>query len=250
MKTQLLAFSVLLLLANHAQAADLSARQIKKSAQYCINKSSCHTQEIAYLGTNNAAIDNWTINQLKKSLKIKDFNNSTLRGVAKRRVGNDISDYQDCKMHFIDSFEFYGQSPKYAVLGEEAWEYTCGAHGNGTHTLYVVQKSGNIKPLSLKQIMLPNKHKQLEQLQFTAFKHFLATEGEMNATEIAEYLKEWKFEPTNNWRLAKGGLVFQFQSYEVTPYAMGRPEIFITNKDLHGIIREDILREAAQYRGK
>lgn len=250
MKLPFIAISTLFLFANHAQAADLSARQIKKSAQYCVNKSSCHTQKIEYPNTGNAAMDKWAINQLQDTLKIKDFNEKTLRNLIRKEIGEELNDMGSCQMEFINSVELHGQSPKYAVLGEEAWAYTCGAHSNGVHQLFVVPQSGNIKPLSLKQIVLSNKQKQLEQLQLAAFKRFLAKEAEMNAAEIAEHLNIWEFKPTDNWRLAKGGLVFQFQSYEVAPYAMGRPEIFIANKELNGIIRKDILRETAQYRGK
>lgn len=56
MKLPFMAISTLFLLTNHAQAADLSARQIKKSAQYCVNKSSCHTQKIEYP---NRAMPQW-----------------------------------------------------------------------------------------------------------------------------------------------------------------------------------------------
>lgn len=250
MSIRLIACSALLLLTAHVQAADLSGRQIKQSAQYCLNKTWCYTQELAYPDTGHAAIDQWAKNQLKKLLKIQNLSKSTLRHLLKHRMEEDAADLANCQMQFINSFELLGHSPRYAVLGEEDWAYTCGAHGNGVYQLFVLPQSGHIKPLSLQEIVLPNAQPQLEQLQLAAFKRFLAQEIEMNDADIAGHLAIWTFESTDNWRLAKNGLVFQFQNYEITPYAMGRPEIFIAAQDLRGIIREDILRETENYRDK
>jgi hypothetical protein len=97
--------------------------------------------------------------------------------------------------------------------------------------------------------LLPKQMAKLVALQKAGYVNYLQTDAEYSEKEAREYVAEYNqdFKGTDNWRFAKGGLVFLFQSYEIGAYAIGRPEIFLSNRQLNGIIKPEILREAAQY---
>ena len=152
-------------------------------------------------------------------------------------------DEYPCALDFIRTLELEGQTPQYAVFGHEEWEYTCGTHGNGSHGLFVLKRGdAKAKPIELKDILLPK--------QKAGYIKYLQQSAEYSAQDARAYVDEYNsegFKGTDNWRFAKGGLVFLFQSYEIGAYALGRPEVFLSNQQLKGIVKPEILREAAQY---
>ncbi|MDO4879197.1 MAG: RsiV family protein [Neisseria sp.] len=232
----------------------LSAKAKTQTVRHCLTKISCHTLTITRPQTGNPAIDAWAAGRLQKNWRLKGLDTAALRAALRRELkGTNTEDLGNCSgMEFSGDVGLLGQSPAYAVFAEEYYTYACGAHGNGTYALHVLPKNGAVKPVALKDIVLKGKMKRLKQLQLEAWKQYLHSqdwgEGEtMTDAEIADWLKEWPFEGTDNWQISKGGLNFLFQTYEVGPYVIGRPELFIPAAKLKGIIRPGILREASRY---
>lgn len=270
MKTKLLVIFLTTAAVLPISAAPLSTQSIKQEVSVCLRKESCHSMAVAYPKTGNKAIDAWgkqnmlaiLQDTIEGNLKVNNLNKGSLKAVLRNYItdenGKPILEENDtCKMDFLRQLALEGETSNYAILGLEHWEYTCGAHGNGSHSLLIVPKTGVIKPLKLADIVLPNQKEKLVQLQLAAWKKYLAQpapsddyvrEKGWTAAEIEEHLQDWKFEGTDNYRFAKDGLVFLFQSYEIAPYSMGRPELLIPSKDLQGIIKPEILRETESYR--
>ena len=258
-------FAVTLLTAA-AQAAPLSYKTHAASAKLNCTKlpdekePRCHTLEIAYPQTGDKALDAWALKLTQDTVGTKDLSSKGLQKIwvknedvietNKSNKNLEKGEYP-CFLQSIHTIELEGQTPQYAVFGMEDWAYTCGAHGNGEHEL-VIMKRGVAKPkaVELKDILLPKQKAKLVALQKAGYVKYLQQTGEYSAQEARAYIKEYNsddFKGTDNWRFAKGGLVFLFQSYEIGAYALGRPEVFLSNQQLKGIIKPEILREAAQY---
>ena len=116
-------------------------------------------------------------------------------------------------------------------------------------------KRGTAKPkaLALKDILLPGGHAKLVKLQKTATAEGLLKGHSDDFSSLQDAIRSLddyngkNFKGTDNWRFAKGGLMFEFQSYEIGPYLLGRPAAYIPLAKLKGIVKPEILREAAHY---
>lgn len=220
----------------------------------------CHELSVAYPQTGDKTLDAWALATIKQSVGSKDLSAAGLKkflskngDVVETNKSNQAlgKDEYPCALDFIRTLELEGQTPQYAVFGHEEWEYTCGAHGNGSHGLFVLKRGdAKAKPLGLKDILLPKQKAKLVALQKEGYIKYLQQSAEYSAQDARAYVDEYNsegFKGTDNWRFAKGGLVFLFQSYEIGAYALGRPEVFLSNQQLKGIVKPEILREAAQY---
>ena len=220
----------------------------------------CHELSVAYPQTGDKTLDAWALATIKQSVGSKDLSAAGLKkflskngDVVETNKSNRALDKDEypCALDFIRTLELEGQTPQYAVFGHEEWEYTCGAHGNGSHGLFVLKRGdAKAKPLGLKDILLPKQKAKLVALQKEGYIKYLQQSAEYSAQDARAYVDEYNsegFKGTDNWRFAKGGLVFLFQSYEIGAYALGRPEVFLSNQQLKGIVKSEILREAAQY---
>ena len=263
-------FAAALLAAISAQAAPLSYKTHAASAQLNCTKvpeepqPRCHTLEIAYPQTGDKTLDAWALKLTQdftqdfigtKDLSSKGLQKTWAKSeevIETNKSNQNLEKGESpCFLQSIHTIELEGQTPQYAVFGMEDWEYTCGAHGNGEHEL-VIMKRGVAKPkaVELKDILLPKQKAKLVALQKEGYIKYLQQSAEYSAQDARAYVDEYNsegFKGTDNWRLAKGGLVFLFQSYEIGAYALGRPEVFLSNQQLKGIIKPEILREAAQY---
>lgn len=76
------------------------------------------------------------------------------------------------------------------------------------------------------------------------------TEKFNSEAEAQAFVQEWGFSPSDYWRLAHGGLIFQFQPYQLCPYVCGMPEVFVPADKLVGIIRADILKASETWQDR
>lgn len=239
------------------QAASLSFKTKEIKAQSCFmgkdKEKRCHENTVAYPITGDKHFDAWVKKSFngklptKKSVKEALLNDETVQETNKDN--KEFREYP-CAIEYVGTLELEGFSPNYAVFGDEAWEYTCGAHGNGVHNLIVLPRNTeNPQELKLKDIVLPNQMNKLISLQKEAVIKFFQEQDQMSEKEAREYFHQYnkKFDGTDNWRIGKNSIVFLFQSYEVAAYSFGRPETVIPVSDLQGIIKPEILRETQNY---
>ena len=247
-----------------AQAAPLSFKDKILEAKSCAGKNSegkplCHQLTVSYPITGDKHLDDWVRKQMGGKLPTQKSVQTTLirdkdvkeTNRENRKLGKD--DGSPCALDYIDTLELEGYTPNYAVFGQEDWEYTCGAHGNGVHTLTVLKRGiANPKPLKLDDILLPGQKAKLTHLIKEAYVKYLVESGEGDEKSAREYIVEYNgndFSATENWRFDKNGLTFLYQSYEIGAYVLGRPEFTIPVKDLQGIVKPEILKESEYYKG-
>ena len=247
-----------------AQAAPLSFKDKILEAKSCSGKNSegkplCHQLTVGYPITGDKHLDDWVRKEMGGKLPTQKSVQTTLirdkdvkeTNRENRKLGKD--DGSPCALDYVDTLELEGYTPNYAVFGQEDWEYTCGAHGNGVHTLMVLKRGiANPKPLKLDDILLPGQKAKLTHLIKEAYVKYLAESRDGDEKSARKYIVEYNgndFSATENWRFDKNGLMFLYQSYEIGAYVLGRPELTIPTKDLQGIVKAEILKESEHYKG-
>ena len=246
----------------NVQAAPLSFQSKTLEAKSCDGKDRdgkplCHQLTVGYPITGDKHLDNWAKKQMGGKLPTQKSVQTTLirdkdvkeTNRENRKLSKDGG--YPCALDYVDTLELEGYTPNYAVFGQEDWEFTCGAHGNGVHTLTVLKRGiANPKPLKLDDILLPNQESKLTHLLKEAYVKYLVEGGEDDEKSAREYIVEYNgndFSATDNWRFDKNGLTFLYQSYAIGAYSLGRPELTIPTKDLQGIVKPEILKEAEHF---
>lgn len=261
-------FLLILPLAAAVHAAPLSYRTVTlearancaKTGKEAGNGLKCHELNVAYPKTGDKALDAWALRQIQKAVGTSNLTPKGLQAYWARNEevkavneSNAEGGGTPCYLDSLRTIELQGQTPNYAVFVGEYWDYACGAHGNGVYNLAVVRRGANPQAVALGEILLPGGRAKLDRLQKEAAAEHLAkykSDNFSSAAEARRAIDEYTgkdFKGTDNWRLAKGGLLFVFQSYEITPYVLGRPEAYIPAAKLKGIVKPEILREAAHY---
>lgn len=258
----LAAAALSLIFSANVQAAPLSFQSKTLEAKSCSGKNSegkplCHQLTVGYPITGDKHLDDWVRKEMGGKLPTQKSVQTTLirdkdvkeTNRENRKLGKD--DGSPCALDYVDTLELEGYTPNYAVFGQEDWEYTCGAHGNGVHTLMVLKRGiANPKPLNLDDILLPGQKAKLTHLIKEAYVKYLKENSDDTEEEARDYISGYnsdKFSATENWRFDKNGLTFLYQSYEIGAYVLGRPEFTIPTKDLQGIVKPEILKETEHF---
>jgi hypothetical protein len=66
---------------------------------------------------------------------------------------------------------------------------------------------------------------------------------ETNGSDMWHFEKG-KFEVNRDFAITPGGLLFSYDQYEIGPYVMGAPQVFISYKDIDNLIKPNGLLEA------
>ena len=195
---------------------------------------------------------------LEYRLETPELNSLKLNEQLKNRIEQSLKPYfkifdkkcnqKDELKEFEDNFDVKGRwyehirlvpyaytDSTYTLL-ENRVSYTGGAHGHNEVIFHLYDKKNN-KELELKDIF--NKS-EIEQLIKIAEKKY-REEKKLKPTDSmkkAGWFKD-KFQLTNNFCLTYKGMLFYYNSYEVQPYAEGHTEIFLTNKELSSIIKNN-----------
>jgi hypothetical protein len=134
--------------------------------------------------------------------------------------------------YYKETFAYNGGNSKLAVISRE-WEYyTGGAHGMRNRDYYVFSL-GDKRQLSLGDILLDEARPALDNLVEAALRK------QMGIPDWIPLSEQGFFEDTPNkledFFLTPEGLGFQWDPYEIAPYAMGIIEIVIPYDALQGM---------------
>lgn len=116
--------------------------------------------------------------------------------------------------------------------------YLGGAHGASGQRYYNFDLEQQ-QQVQLKDLLQDNQDSALKKLVYSKFKQWVV-ESKL-ATNVAEYEQVWKFSLTDNFYLAKQGLILQYGEYEIGPYVVGLPRFEIPYAELKGILKPEYL---------
>ena len=121
--------------------------------------------------------------------------------------------------------------------------YMGGAHGSSAQSYYNFDLTTQ-KQVKLDDILASKQKVKLEAKAHEAFKTWIL--DSKLATNVDEYEQAWKFVLTDNFYLAKQGLVLQYAEYEIGPYVVGLPRLVIPYDQLDGIVKSQYLPKVNQ----
>ena len=116
-----------------------------------------------------------------------------------------------------------------------AFEFAGGAHPN-SWVGYLNFDIRTGKVLKLADLLVPGGKAKLDRI---GERLFLKDNSEADGEELM-----WDFEPGNfklneNFAISTGGLLFTFNPYEIGPYVMGAPQVFIPYKEMKDLINKN-----------
>ncbi|HJD44043.1 MAG TPA: RsiV family protein [Candidatus Paenalcaligenes intestinipullorum] len=117
--------------------------------------------------------------------------------------------------------------------------FTGAAHGQAVTELVTWDHAKN-QPLSLNDVVRPQRYEDYVTALRTAHQRWLITQ-EAYQDQPQQYSKMWPFQVSENVGLTDAGLLVKYNSYEIAPYAFGQPELLIPYSDLQGILRHEYL---------
>lgn len=119
--------------------------------------------------------------------------------------------------------------------------YLGGAHGASAQRYYNFDLEQQTL-IKLDDIIAEKQKAKLEAQAYEAFKVWVM-ESKL-AKDVAEYEQAWKFILTDNFYLAKEGLILQYAEYEIGPYVVGLPRLMIPYAQLQGVLKPQYLPQA------
>ena len=227
----------LLLLAGLAGAADLSF--IKNTARHCPQKDQClATVEIRSISSADKALNDYADKILREGADgLQSLDQAGLEAWLQKNADADGGDDGEATPAFFFEVEPLGETAHYRVLQFSKHEPDDTIKGMDYATFHVLPKEGELKPLPLAEILLPNQRAKLDELQ----KQNLV--AGMEKKEAEEYLKSYDFKAGDNWRPDAKGLIFSYDTSEIAPQAQGPQEILVPKEQLKDIVRPEFLKE-------
>lgn len=119
-------------------------------------------------------------------------------------------------------------------IGESLYGFGAAHPISGSNYYNFDIKTGN--QIFIEDILVPNFEKLLNRI---AEKKFIETNGADGWN-----FEKGMFELSRDFAITPGGLLFSFDPYEIGPYAMGAPEVFIPYKDIDNLLRPNKLPQA------
>jgi hypothetical protein len=161
-------------------------------------------------------------------------------------ISTEISDGDVVGQDFWLQVTAVGIQDNWTALVFSTHEYFTGAaHGMPGRSFRVLDTAKE-QAVLLKDIVLPTPDalKALEKVQYQAAKQYYIDYADMDAAEAEAVLtgQRFSFHLSEDWRPVQGGLAFGYGAYEIGPYVLGMPEIFVKKADLQKIIRPEVLK--------
>jgi hypothetical protein len=116
------------------------------------------------------------------------------------------------------------------------YAYTGGAHGIQNLSYEVFDLTTGDK-LTLNDVFIPGSDSILSRLLTDKLLSQYQTKGSSRLSEVGFFVD--RVEPNNNFFITGNGIGFQYASYEIAPYAMGLPSVFLDFNEIKNLLRKD-----------
>lgn len=227
---------------------ELQIQSYTHNQQYCFDTKDpnrCSTAKLTRLEVTNLSWLTELLNQQIQWDSKKD--ESQLLESLKKSTLNDSNEANAYTLNTETAFAFLGKIDHFAVFERQDYVYyELAAHPNQSiYYLVVDLQKGEV--VSLDNILTqPEKQNELTQKLQTLF-HQQLRQHNMSEEEIKQFNIDFPFSLSSNWRFAKQGLIFQYNPYDIAPYAFGTPQIFIENNQLKEIIKPEYLNISEKW---
>lgn len=121
------------------------------------------------------------------------------------------------------------------VVEMGVWHYPTGAAHGMSQTRFVNWDNKKKIPVFFNEIVLPEQKQAFNQQLEQAYDFWLSKQDLVDE-DPAQYKRVWPFQSSENIALTDAGVVVKYNSYEIAPYALGQPELFIAYPQLKGVL--------------
>ncbi len=120
------------------------------------------------------------------------------------------------------------------------YRFEGGAHPNTFYTLNSYNlKTG--KRIKLSEILTGEYQEELNKLGEQKLREYYNVKPNETLQQAGFFLDHNKFIMNHNYVIAPAGLIFQINAYEIAPYVMGAPQLFIPFKEIKNIVKKDCI---------
>jgi hypothetical protein len=134
---------------------------------------------------------------------------------------------------YLEEFSVKDRSPEYLSIVRERYYYTGGAHGN-SEIQYFVFDIREGKYLVLEDLIQEEKKGELTALVNEALRAAYGLGPSTSLTKANFFNDDASL--SGDFYLSGGKLIFQWDTYEITPYVMGSIEAKLSGKALRGLL--------------
>lgn len=136
-------------------------------------------------------------------------------------------------------FAPYLNTNNYLTMKHSGYEYSGGAHGLSFQQFFTYDKRQE-KWLEISDVLDISKATKINQVLDKAVRkeHSIPEGVKLNKPENSIFLSE-EIEYTKNFSLSQKGVTFHYGLYELTPYAYGYFNLFVSYEDLKPYLRKD-----------
>lgn len=125
---------------------------------------------------------------------------------------------------FDSNIEIKDAFTDFVELHLSEWQFTGGAHGNGTYTILKLDKIDG-SALGLSEFFTDSE--ELNRIAETYFRELMELGKNDDLTEAGFWFQDGKFSVNDNFFFASNQVTFFYNAYEIAPYAGGSTELKI-----------------------
>jgi len=103
-------------------------------------------------------------------------------------------------------------------------------------------KTGN--KITLDDLLVPNYKAELDKIGEIEIRKTYTIKNGVSFEKAGYFIKENEFHLNNNFAITKAGLLFRFGQYEIGPYVIGAPSVFIPYKEIKSLVKHKGLLES------
>ena len=108
-----------------------------------------------------------------------------------------------------------------------------------TFFIYANYNLKNGKEFSLDDLLVPGYKTELDKIGEKKFREAYNIKPGESFEQAGYFIKKNEFHLNNNFCITKAGLRFRFGQYEIGPYALGAPTVFIAYSEIKNLIKPD-----------
>lgn len=254
-------FPLLGLMMAAAQAASLPL--ISNEASYCYpGTEACASLEVVSINSDDPALNKFADELigapghrfdragLEKMLRESEGEEKLMPEKPEGKIDPAEKDAYD--YHHRRGVSQVGESEHYRLLEKYEGFSTGGAGGESSRSSYYLVSKDKKEPVQLADILLPDQRPALEKLQRAAWQRYQENKEDIDGKPLSkEKLKErleiYPFTVSEQWRLAKDGLVFLYQPGEVNDFMLGPTEITVPVAELKDVVKPEFIKEMASW---
>jgi hypothetical protein len=186
----------------------------------------------------NSEIDSFLLSKYYINGTFKSFDE--LKDTLYQEYKDLVTEFPDVPYGYSLEREVKVETDTLGIFSISKFEMTFlgGAHPNST-LFYSNYSTTNNSVITLEELIIDNGIEKLTQIAEQIFRKEKQLVSDADLNEAGYWFENGQFRLNDNFLIQKEGLLFYYNNYEITAYAVGPTELFIPYNDFNNLIKED-----------